>query len=388
MGVRVAIVQPLVPHYRVPVFESLARQPGVSLTVVADLVPAHGSLEAVDHSDAFELRHSPCKRVGPLVKQDGAVEIARDPRFDVVVFEWSSRRYQLRAAVREARRAGKGVALWGHGFGTTVPLLGGLVRNRLIGLVDVCILYGPSARDMLVRKGYPAHKLFVAPNAIDQSPIREAVRFWRKGDRLDLFRRKWQVEGVPILVFISRLEPDKRPEMLVEALSRIRTIHPDVVIIFIGDGSARRRLEQRADELGLSDAVRCVGAMHDEMEIAPWALSSICLVQPERLGLSVLHAFGYGLPVITSENRSRHGPEVEILQHSVNGLFYKHRDVQDLTIKILALLENTTLRERISANALGTVSGRGGRDLPGMVSGLSAAIHAATGRAPVPGSNS
>lgn len=381
------IVQPLVPRYRFPVFEALARQPGLSLTVVADLGTGKGSLGGVSRSGVFELRHSPLTRIGPFIRQDGVMEVARDPRFDVVVYEWSSRRFQLPAAVGAARRAGKGVALWGHGFGTTMPWLGNLVR-RLSSSADVYIMYGPSSRDMLVRKGYPADKLFAAPNAIDQSPIREAVEFWRREDRLDMFRRERQVAGVPLLVFISRLEPEKRPEMLVEALVRVRAKHPGVVAVFIGGGSARRRLEQRADELGLSDAVRCVGAMHDEMEIAPWALSSVCLVQPEKLGLSIFHAFGYGLPVITSQDRSLQGPETEVLEHGVNGLFYRHRDVNDLATKILALVENAALRERLSAGAASAVSGHEGRDLPGMVAGLSEAIFAAAEQAGARGSGS
>jgi glycosyltransferase involved in cell wall biosynthesis len=381
MDVSVAIVQPLVPHYRVPVFESLAQHPGLKLTVIADLAPTGGSLQVVDHSDAFELRHSARQRLGPFIRQGGMVAVARDPHFDVVVFEWSSRLYQLPAAMKKARRAGKGVALWGHGYGTTVPWLGDIVRNRLISLADACVLYGFSARDTLAGKGYPADKLFVAPNAIDQSPIQEAVRFWRTRGRLDRFRREHQIARVPLLAYISRLEPEKRPEMLIEALAKVRAVRPDAIAVFIGSGSAQRHLEQRANELNLSEAVRFLGPLHDEMAIAPWALSSVCLVQPEKLGLSILHAFGYGLPAITSEDSSLHLPEVEVLEHGVNGLFYRHRDVNDLTNKILTLIEDTNLRNNLSARAVRAVNSRDGRGLPVMVSGLAAAIVAAAEQA-------
>jgi glycosyltransferase involved in cell wall biosynthesis len=168
--------------------------------------------------------------------------------------------------------------------------------------------------------------------------------------------------------------------MLIEALVPVRAKHPGVVAVFIGDGSARRRLEQRANQLNISDAVRFVGPLYDEMEIAPWALSSLCLIQPEKLGLSIFHAFGYGLPVITSQDKSLHGAEAEVLEHGVNGLLYRPRDVDDLATKILALVEDAALRERLSASAASAVSGREGRDLPAMVAGLSAAIHVAAER--------
>ena len=44
--VAVAVVQPLVPHYRVPFFEALARREGIRLTVVADTHPL-GSLTGI-----------------------------------------------------------------------------------------------------------------------------------------------------------------------------------------------------------------------------------------------------------------------------------------------------------------------------------------------------
>ena len=45
------------------------------------------------------------------------------------------------------------------------------------------------------------------------------------------------------------------------------------------------------------DLVGDLGSIYDEIELAPWFLTADAFVYPENIGLSILHAFGYGLPV-------------------------------------------------------------------------------------------
>jgi glycosyltransferase involved in cell wall biosynthesis len=380
MDVRVVIVQPILAHYRIPVFERLGGTPGIDLTVAADLRSQTEDLDGAWRPEAFELRHSPCIKVGPLVRQDGMEDVARDSAYDVVMFTWDSRRYQLPKAVRAARRHGKGVVLWGHGIGTTLPRLGSLVRNRLIQAADACVLYGEPARASLISKGYDADKLFVAPNALDQEPIERAATYWSTGERLRDFRREHGIEGRNLLLYVSRLERDKRPDMLLGALRRIRAGRNDVELIFIGGGSFEPELRASVVRSELTAVVRFLGPIYDEMRIAPWMLSSICMVHPERLGLSVLHAFGYGTPVITSSNLTSHMPEIEVFLAGANGLSYRTGDVEDLALKVLALADDDSLRLSLSEGALAAVTGPHGRNLSAMVAGLLRAIYFAANR--------
>ena len=97
---------------------------------------------------------------------------------------------------------------------------------------------------------------------------------------------------------------------------------------------------------------------------------------PAHMGLSLLHAFAFGLPVITSDRIDGHGPEIEAFVDHTNGLFYRHGDVDDLASKVLAVLADAGLRRQLGDNATQTV--REVYTVKQMVKGMVEAIEAVT----------
>lgn len=247
-------------------------------------------------------------------------------------------------------------------------------------MAEGCLFYGPSGRDRAIEGGLRPDRLFVAPNAIDQGPIQAAADRWRDPERRIEFLRASGFHRGPLLLYLSRLEPEKRPDMAIEALSLVRKRVPDAKLAFIGDGSQRSSLEAQARALGLEDHVRFLGALHEEDRIAPWALSASILVHPGALGLTIFHAFGYGLPVITTDAMELQMPEVEALEPGRNGLTYRHGDVADLARVCSNVVLDRELRSRLSEFARHTVLAEGGRNVAGMVAGMTHAIRSAATR--------
>jgi glycosyltransferase involved in cell wall biosynthesis len=375
---RVHLLQPRVMAYRLPVMRALAGAPGVRLTVWADL-SAKG---AVDRRElmGFESRDAPIRWIGPFSWQRGALEAVRNHEADVAILSWQSRALDVPIALRSARRRGVATVLWGHGFGKTHPRLGDLARRLTADIADACLLYGPATRRRTVGRGVPPEKVFDAPNAIDQSSIATAATDWRsRPDDLAAFRSQQGLHG-PVVLFLSRLEADKNPPLLAEAFAKVLAKHPDATLVFVGDGSARSETEAAVDRLGVRDRVRFAGATYDESKIAPWALSASVLVHPGGIGLSLMHAFGYGVPVITTDRMYLHGPEVEILDADRNGLFFRDGDATDLAEKVLSLLGDPARLKAMSAAAFETVDGPTGRNIPAMVAGFLEAIDFAAAR--------
>jgi glycosyltransferase involved in cell wall biosynthesis len=379
MTLSVQLVQPIVPSYRLPVFRGLAAAPGIALTVWADSKGEASSLQGVTSDAGFRMRPAPIRRVGPFFWQSASIAAAKSGA-DVLLLSWASRSLDLTFALRAARRRGVATILWGHGFGTSHPLLGDLRRSRSRDAADAFLLYGPTGRDRLAKAGFAPERLFVAPNAIDQTAIAAAASDWR-GDpaRSTMFRARHGLGGDPILLYVARLESEKLPQLAIEALSILRRSLP-ARLVFIGDGAMRSDLEHLARDRGVADAVIFLGAIYKESEIAPWACSASCLVHPGAIGLSIFHAFGYGLPVITSGRAEIQMPEFETHRDGVNGLVYRHADAEDLASKIAQLLEDDALRRRMSEAALATISGPRGRNLDGMVAGFLDAIDFAASR--------
>jgi glycosyltransferase involved in cell wall biosynthesis len=92
-----------------------------------------------------------------------------------------------------------------------------------------------------------------------------------------------------------------------------------------------------------------------------------------------LHAFGYGLPVVTHCDRRLHGPEIAALEDGGNGLLFARNDTRDLVVKLSLLLKDEALRRAMAASALDTVNSQ--YTLEHMVENLESAIMLASKRA-------
>lgn len=247
-------------------------------------------------------------------------------------------------------------------------------------MADACLFYGPTGRANFARRGVSSEQLFVAPNAVDQGAIQAARDPWSRPETLEAFHRDTGFHGRPYMLFMSRLEAEKLPHLAIEALCRIRRARPDAALVFIGDGSRRADLERLVGERGLAEHVRFLGALHDEKLIAPWACGAQMLIHPGALGLTIFHAFGYGLPVVTTDAMHLQMPEVEALESGTNGLTYAHADLESLSATCIRLLNDATLRKHLSSGALRTVLSEGGRNIESMVAGIEASIRFAATR--------
>ena len=241
-------------------------------------------------------------------------------------------------------------------------------------MAEACLFYGPTSRDRAAAAGLPLDRLFVAPNAVDQDSIQATSARWEDPqDRLRAIRTGEFPSG-PFMLFMSRLEPEKRPELAIDALAAIRNRVPSAELVFIGDGSQRPMLEARVRALGLDRHVRFLGAIHEENMIAPWALSASLLIHPGALGLSIFHAFGYGLPVVTTNAMHLQMPETEALEPGRNGLTFREGDLLDLVDVCSRIMLDRNLRSTLSAAARSTVLAEGGRNIASMVAGIERAI--------------
>ena len=152
-------------------------------------------------------------------------------------------------------------------------------------------------------------------------------------------------EGFPVVVFVGRLKRAKRPDHAVEAFRLVRKRFPGAELWVVGDGPFRRGLERLA-----CDGVRFFGRVSEAVKrgllCRAWVLvhSSV----REGWGLNVLEAAACGTPCV--------GYDVGGLRDSVRdgetGLLAESGDVRDLASKIVRVLEDEALRERLSRNCL------------------------------------
>ena len=122
----------------------------------------------------------------------------------------------------------------------------------------------------------------------------------------------------PMALFVGRLSTQKGPDLLLEAVPGILEHRHDAKVVFVGDGDMRPYLEHRAYELGVSHAVRFLGAMDPHGELINLYKSTDMVCVPSRnepFGIVVLEAWAAGKPVVATQNG---GPR-DFVSHGEDG---------------------------------------------------------------------
>lgn len=371
--VRVTVLQPALPKYRVPMFREFARRPGIRLTVLYSTIPNLPNVAP----DGFEAHHVPlhirhlCGE--PVWCQPAQWQYASRRLTDVLVIEWDIHQVLLVPALLRARAAGIPTVLWGHGYSKHEKHWRKSLRDLVARLGTCLLFYNRTTAQRFIDAGWPKYRIYVALNSLDQAPIQAAAALWRSSpESLEAFREQHGLARRPVVLFVSRLEADNRVDMLLSATDVLVRRGVDLKTVIVGKGPDDRRLRDMATRLGIADRVIFTGAIYDEPALAPWFLSARVFCYPTNIGLSILHAMGYGLPVITSDRKDAQNPEIEALRPGYNGLVYRHGDVESLAQTLLRVLSDDALAQRLSEGAARTIADD--FNMPKMVDGLEAAV--------------
>lgn len=370
--IRLLVVQPTLAQYRLAVFREMARRDGIRFRLVYASTPHLKNVTP----EGFEAAFEPMRivRVGshPAYWQPAQFRLASPRHADVLMLNWDAHYLSLYPALARARVEGVGTVLWGHGYSRHRARWRVGPRQTLGRLADAVALYNQAGADRLIDAGFDPARVFVAPNSIDQAPIEASTQHWRtRPEQLQAFRDAQALGPGPVLLFVARLSPERRVDLLLQAAARLLPERPSLRVAIVGGGEQAADLRRLAESLGIASAVRFAGPVYDEQALGAWFLSSDVFAFPSHMGLSLLHAFGYGLPVVTTDRAWENGPEIEALRPGENGLTYRHGDVADLAAALRRLIDDEPLRRRLGAEALRTVRER--YSIPRMVDGLVAA---------------
>lgn len=173
-------------------------------------------------------------------------------------------------------------------------------------------------------------KVIWAPNWIDYA------RFSGHGRSRQETRRKWCLSESQVVVgTVGRLDEQKGHCYLIDAFPGILEKHPDVVLVFVGDGPLRARLEHQACQRGVFDACHFVGFVEDIETAYPafdlFVLSSIY----EPFGLVLLEAMASCVPVVASDVDG----VPEFVDHGKNGFLVPAKDPVAITEAVCRLIE-------------------------------------------------
>ncbi len=287
-GGRLGLQQRVLPDYRVPFFDLLARACAGGLSVFAGLPRPDegittGVLRVAKQASARNMHYLGGSLY--LCRQAGLVDwlAAWDPA--ALIVEANPRYVSTPAAVRWMRARGRKVIGWGLG----APPLAGPFRGvrrisrwRFLRQFDALIAYSQRAAREYQGLGFPASRIYVATNSVASRPAQAP-------------RRPRPRSGRPCVLFVGRLQARKHVDRLLRACHEIKEPKPALVIV--GDGPERPALKALAQQV--YPAAQFVGAKHGD-ELTPYFAAADIFVLPGTGGLAVQEAMAHGLPVIVA----------------------------------------------------------------------------------------
>jgi glycosyltransferase involved in cell wall biosynthesis len=155
------------------------------------------------------------------------------------------------------------------------------------------------------------------------------------------------------LIYIGRLTHKSNIASLMKAIKLSKT---KFNLIVIGSGPEESNLKALSEKIGVKDKITFVGEVYDEKKIAAYMLKSKAFIYPGSVGLSLIHAFNYGLPAIIHDDRNNHMPEYAAFTNNYNGIAFKRNSISSLasTIDKFILLPELE-KNQLSQNALETI---------------------------------
>jgi phosphatidylinositol alpha-mannosyltransferase len=205
--------------------------------------------------------------------------------------------------------------------------------KRWFRRLDGRIAVSPTAA-RLVQRYYPG-QYDIIPNGIDVERYREAAPFSQYRD------------GKLNILFVGRLEKRKGAKYLLRAFAGLKREMPDVRLIIVGEGRARRGYETSVRKAGLRDVV-FTGLVSEADKVRYLHTADIFCAPAtgnESFGIVLAEAMAAGLPIVATNLEGY----AHVMTHNVEGLLVPPKDERSLAQALRVLALDPALRAQLAA---------------------------------------
>lgn len=343
---KIFFIVPSVTHYRETFFRKL-----IGANAQHDWLIIDGEKKVDDgrpnYYKQFDFPHKRFeerfRKLGPFSLRDyvGLLDFIRQEKPDLVIAPGIPGTSAYRSIARLARSGAFRLAIWSclweHPDVKKSMLRGikQIVSAKYLRTAEHHLVYSSYARKRLLQFGCKEDKIFIAYNGIELDGL-EQLRL-EEAQKKTLRQRLGIDDAVRIFICVGGLGPDKRVDLLLQAVSVLKqqNVAPFVLLI-IGNGPMEQQLKAYASANGLKQEVQFLGRIVDGVD--DYFQLSDCLVVPGAGGLSLNQAMYWQKTCIVAH---ADGTEEDLVTDSVTGFRFEENNASSLMNAMLRFMNTS-----------------------------------------------
>lgn len=215
---------------------------------------------------------------------------------------------------------------------------------------DIITVLGSNSKkyvcSLLGEKSQCEKKVIIAPNGVDFHMVRKIT---------ELAKSKNIKKEEKTILFVGRLTKLKGIIDLLIAFKMLSRIDLETKLVIVGNGSLNSFVKSFIDKYDLSNRVEFVEG------VLPW--EKVIFKYYSRAGIFVLPSYSEGLPSVVLEAMAAEVPVIttpvgditDLVRHGETGILVEPGNPKALADSLLMVLQDKTLRRKITENALKNV---------------------------------
>jgi len=245
---------------------------------------------------------------------------------------------------------------------TSLPLVAVGAGSEFLGrhVLDRMLTRWAFARALhLIAISQYTHELITAtginPSQIKVIPCGADAHLYRPGLPTGALRDRFGLGDEKIILTVGQLSERKAQDVVIRALPRVLEVCPNLAYLLVGLPTRRRKLEQLARDLGISDHVLIVGSVSIEQLPYYYNLAEVFVLVSRRTARGEVEGYGIvaveaalcGVPAVVSRNCGL----VEAVVENETAFVVVPDDPEATAEAIIRLLVDDALRRRMGERA-------------------------------------
>ena len=234
------------------------------------------------------------------------------------------------------RLRGRRVVFWTHGIKDVTSHVKTLPKVFFYTIPNLNLVYSPRAQEIMSRYNLLTKKIAVFGNAIN---------FFNNGNVKKISNRNCfrAAEKKLKILYVGRVTKRKKLELLFHAVDRLMSQGINCKVTVVGP------LTYPVKSHYLEN-VTFAGENYDERAVSEYFATHDICISPGHVGLLAPLSVGYGVPVVTHRDISRHAPEASVLLDGYNA-YLTDESVEGIVSAIKRFIVDKSVMERMEASS-------------------------------------